>query len=45
MEKRHNKRLISEVLHIKMQINSINKQSDTDLFPESYLPILQKYGD
>jgi len=41
-EKFYNKRLISENLHIKRQVNSINKQIDTELFPDIYLPILHK---
>jgi len=42
-ERFYNKRLISENLHIKRQINSINKQTDTIFFPDLYLPILNKF--
>jgi len=43
-EKNYNRRLISECIHIKRHIHSINKQTDTDLFPDTYLPILNKIG-
>jgi len=39
-EQSYQKRLISEMVHIKKQQNGLNKQSDTDLLPTSYLPIL-----
>jgi len=39
IEKAYNKRLISEMIYIKMQNNSINRQTDTVSFPESYLSI------
>jgi len=42
-ETNYNKRLISESLHIKRQINSINKKTDTDLVPEIYFPLLSKF--
>jgi len=42
-ERFYNKRLISENLHIKRQIKSINKQTDTIFFPDLYLPILNKF--
>jgi len=38
-----NKRLISECLHIKRHTHSINKKTDTELFPDTYLPILSKF--
>jgi len=38
-----NKRLISERLHIKRQTNSLNKKTDTELFPDIYLPTLLKF--
>ena len=39
----YQKRLVSEMLHIKHQSNSINKQNDTELFPDIYLPILSLF--
>lgn len=39
----YNKRLISEMLHIKSQNNSLNKQEDTEFLPESYLPLLNLF--
>jgi len=36
----YQKRIISEMVHIKKQQNGLNKQSDTDLLPTSYIPIL-----
>jgi hypothetical protein len=41
----YNKRLISESLHIKRQRNSINKKTDSEVFPEIYLPIIFKFLD
>jgi len=43
LEKNYNKRLISEMIHIKRQNNNINKQTDTDFFPDAYIPIVQKF--
>lgn len=43
-ERSYEKRLISETMHIKRQSNSLNKQIDTELFPDSYLPILNLFG-
>ncbi|KYQ57302.1 hypothetical protein ALC60_03737 [Trachymyrmex zeteki] len=40
-EASYNKRLISEMVHIKRQTHGINKQNDTDSLPESYLNIIQ----
>ncbi|KYN22022.1 hypothetical protein ALC57_05589 [Trachymyrmex cornetzi] len=34
------KRLTSEMICIKRQINGMNKQTDTEKFPESYFPLL-----
>jgi len=34
------KRIVSEMIYIKRQYNSLNKQSDTDLLPEVYQPII-----
>jgi len=31
-----------EIIHIKRQDNCLNKQSDTERFPEIYLPIIGK---
>ncbi|XP_011858947.1 PREDICTED: uncharacterized protein LOC105556465 [Vollenhovia emeryi] len=39
-EPSYQKRLISEMIHIKTQANSLNKQSDTELLSEEYLPII-----
>ncbi|XP_018308772.1 uncharacterized protein [Mycetomoellerius zeteki] len=36
-----NKRLISEMVHIKRQTHGLNKQNDTESLPESYLNIIQ----
>jgi len=35
------KRIISEMIHIKMQSCGLNKQSDTDMLSDSYYPIIQ----
>lgn len=37
------KRRISEMLHIKCQSQAINKQSDTELLSDDYLPVLKHY--
>jgi len=34
------KRIVSEMVHIKRQKSALNKQSDTDLLPDAYLPII-----
>jgi len=34
------KRIISEMIHIKMQTKGINKQSDTEILSDSYTPII-----
>lgn len=36
------KRLISEVLHIKRQRNSLNLQTDTKCLPDTYFTVLDK---
>jgi len=36
-ESNYNKRLVSEMLHIKEQRNGINLQKDTELLDESFL--------
>jgi len=41
VEPSYYKRLISETVNIKLQQSGLNKQSDTDLFAESYSPILK----
>ena len=41
-EQSYYKRMISEMIHIKRQENCLNKQSDTERFPEIYLPIIGK---
>jgi len=33
-------RITSEMIHIKKQINGINKQNDTEQFPDIYLPLI-----
>jgi len=35
------KRIVSEMVHIKKQHNGLNKQSDTDLLSDAYLPIIE----
>lgn len=40
-ERMYSKRLISEMIHIKKQTNSINKQNDTEQFPDAYLPFIK----
>jgi len=41
MESSYIKRTVSEMIYIKRQGNSLNKQSDTDLLPDVYLPIIE----
>jgi len=41
-EKYYHKRLISEMINIKSQKNSLNMQSDTELLQQSYIEILNK---
>jgi len=36
-----NNRLISEIIHIKKQENGLNKQNDTEQFPDLYLPFIK----
>jgi len=40
-EPSYKKRLTSEMIHIKIQHNNINKQTDTDAFPDTYLHIIK----
>lgn len=42
-EQSYGKRLFSEMIHIKNQDNGLNKQVDTEMFPDTYLPILQLF--
>jgi len=35
------KRTVSEMIYIKRQCDNLNKQSDTDLMPDVYLPIIE----
>jgi len=34
------KRVIFEMIHIKMQPKGLNKQSDTEILSDSYIPII-----
>jgi len=38
------KRIVSEMVHIKRQSNGLNKQSDTDLLSDAYLPIIDNFS-
>ena len=40
IESFYNKRLISEMIHIKRQRRDLNKQNDTESLPESYSQII-----
>jgi len=40
IESSFTKRIVSEMVNIKRQCNALNKQSDTDLLPDVYLPII-----
>jgi len=40
IEPSYAKRIVSEMIYIKKQCKGLNKQSDTDLLPDAYLPIL-----
>jgi len=37
------KRLIAEMIHVKKQSHGLNKQQDTESFPDSYIPILDLF--
>jgi len=39
-ERSWNKKIVSKMIHIKRQSCDINKQSDTDLLPEIYFPVI-----
>jgi len=41
IEPSYGKRLISEMIHIKKQVHGLNKQSDTELLSDIYLPIIE----
>jgi len=41
MESSYIKRTVSEMVYIKRQGNGLNKQSDMDLLPDVYLPIIE----
>jgi len=40
-EPSYGKRLISEMINIKKQLHGLNKQSDTELLSDIYLPIIE----
>jgi len=40
IEPSYTKRIVSEMIYIKKQKNALNKQSDTDLLSDTYLPII-----
>jgi len=40
-ESSYNKRLISEMIHIRRQKQGLNRQNDIESLSESYLPIIQ----
>lgn len=42
-EKHYNKRLISEMIHIKRQVNSLNLQTDTECLPSVYDNIINNH--
>jgi len=41
IEPSYTKRIVSEMIHIKKQSKGLNKQSDTDLLSDIYLPIIE----
>jgi len=41
IEPSYTKRIVSEMVHIKRQCYGLNKQSDTDLLLEVYLPTIE----
>lgn len=43
-EQSFHKRLTSEMIHIKRQEFSMNKQNDTDRFPDIFFPIINNYS-
>jgi len=40
-EPSYGKRILSEMIHIKKQSHGLNKQSDTELLSDAYLPIIK----
>jgi len=40
IESSYVKRIVSEMVYIKRQCKGLNKQSDTDLLSDAYLPII-----
>ena len=42
-EKSYTKRLISEMVHITIQPNALNKQTDTEFLSEDYLPLIDRF--
>jgi len=44
-EPNYNKRLISEMLHIKEQSNSINSQTDTEFLDDAYFSLLDNFSN
>ncbi|EZA49244.1 hypothetical protein X777_12484 [Ooceraea biroi] len=42
-ESSYRKKLVSEMINIKSQLNSLNLQSDTLLLPNVYSPILNDF--
>ena len=42
-ETSYEKRLISEMVHIKRHKSALNKQSDTERLPDSYLPVINLF--
>ncbi|EZA51854.1 hypothetical protein X777_09608, partial [Ooceraea biroi] len=42
-ERSYNKRLVSEMINIKRQLNPLNSQNDTELLSNDYLPILNSF--
>jgi len=43
-ERSYQKRLISEMVHIKKQPHGLNKQSDINMLPKSYFPIIDLFS-
>jgi len=40
IESSYVKRIVSEIVYVKRQCKGLNKQSDTDLLSDAYLPII-----
>jgi len=43
-ERSYTKRIISEMIYIKKQTKGLNKQSDTDLLPDVYVPLIESFA-